>query len=389
MAADATPYAASFYESHAEASLRSARCALAQAFGMLGVPGSVVDLGCGTGAWLRAAQELGTGAILGVDGDWVPRDQLLIPGDRFLAADFAAPDPAAIAARMPLPAGLAMSLEVAEHLHPHQAAGLVGLLAGLADAVLFSAAIPHQGGEHHVNEQWPDYWAALFAAWGFRCFDLLRPALWLHPDVDWWYAQNLLVFARTGSAAEAALLRHGAPGTPLRLVHPQPWSGLAGHPALPADPMPLLLPFGQEAAPAPAGPLPLPGGGSVTITNANPWTHAKASGMQLHPNSPWEPAIRLVYAGLPPLRGGRRLFQATIMTAPAAPPLVLRIGLVTAEGHVLDTPLVEIPPDTHRVVRRAFWPHAEASGLMLELVVAPGQPNNYDGALFIEAPWLE
>src|SRR6476620_3902479 len=92
MAADATPYAASFYESHAEASLRSARCALAQAFGLLGIPGSVVDLGCGTGAWLRAAQELGAGAILGVDGDWVPREQLLIPADRFLAADFAAPD---------------------------------------------------------------------------------------------------------------------------------------------------------------------------------------------------------------------------------------------------------------------------------------------------------
>jgi hypothetical protein len=41
---------------------------------------------------------------------------------------------------------------------------------------------------------------------------------------------------------------------------------------------------------------------------------------------------------------------------------------------------------TRRVVRRVFWPHAEATGLMLELVVAPGQPNNYDGALFIEAP---
>jgi hypothetical protein len=62
---------------------------------------------------------------------------------------------------------------------------------------------------------------------------------------------------------------------------------------------------------------------------------------------------------------------------------------VTAAGHVLDTPLVEIPPGTHRLVRRVFWPQAEACGLLLELVVAPGQPNNYDGALFVEAPWLE
>ena len=63
------PYAAAFYESHAEASFRSARRALRTVFGMLGVPGSVVDLGCGTGAWLKAAQDLGTGAVLGVDGD--------------------------------------------------------------------------------------------------------------------------------------------------------------------------------------------------------------------------------------------------------------------------------------------------------------------------------
>src|SRR5689334_7497546 len=100
-------YAASFYESHAEASLRSARQALDRAFGLLGTPASVVDLGCGTGAWLQAARERGTGSILGVDGDWVPRDQLLIPADRFLAVDLAAPDRAAIAARLPLPAGLA------------------------------------------------------------------------------------------------------------------------------------------------------------------------------------------------------------------------------------------------------------------------------------------
>lgn len=314
---------------------------------------------------------------------------MLIPPERFLAADLAAPDPAAIDARIALPAGIAFCMEVAEHLHPHQAPGLVGLLAGLADAVVFSAAIPHQGGEHHVNEQWPDYWAGLFAAQGFGCFDLLRPALWRHPEVDWWYAQNLLVFARAGSAAEAALRRHGRPGMPMRLVHPAPWAGLAGHPARPLDPYPLALPFGQEAAPAPDTPLALPAGGTVTVTNANPWTHAKASGMQLHPNSPWEPSLRLVYAGLPPMRAGRRLFHATFMTGAEAPPILLRLALVTGDGHILDTPLVELPPGSQRPVRRVFWPHAEAAGLLLEVAVAPGQPNNYHGAVFVEAPWLE
>lgn len=73
MPQDGSPYVASFYKSHAEASLRSARCALGQVFGLLGVPGSAIDVGCGTGAWLKAAQELGVGPILGLDGDWVPR----------------------------------------------------------------------------------------------------------------------------------------------------------------------------------------------------------------------------------------------------------------------------------------------------------------------------
>lgn len=106
---------------------------------------------------------------------------MLIPPDRFLVADLSAPDPAPIAARLALPAGLAICTEVAGHLEPQHAAGLVRLLAGLSDAALFSAAIPRQGGDHHVNEQWPDWWAALFAAEGFHCFDLLRPALWSAP----------------------------------------------------------------------------------------------------------------------------------------------------------------------------------------------------------------
>lgn len=390
MAETGSPYTAAFFESHAEASLRSARRALRTAFDLLGAPGSVVDLGCGTGAWLKAAQECGASAILGVDGDWVPRDQLLIPEDRFLAADLAAPDPTAVAARLPLPAGLALCMEVAEHLHPPQAEGLVGLLTGLSDAILFSAAIPRQGGEHHVNEQWPDWWAARFADHGFRCFDLLRPMLWSDPDMDWWYAQNLLLYARAGSPAEAALLRHGQPvAAPHRLVHPGLWTERGGVPVPPRDPLPLVLPFGPEAAPAPEQPLPLPGGGTVTISHGNPWTFGIAAGMQLHPNFPWEQALRLVFRDLPPLRRSRRLFQATMMTKPEAPPMLLRIALMTPEGDILDTPVVHLPPGTWQPVRRVFWPHATADALLIELVVPRDRPDNYNAAVTVEAPWLE
>jgi hypothetical protein len=89
-----------------------------------------------------------------------------------------------------------MSLEVAEHLPEVHADRFVSLLASLSDEVLFSAAIPGQGGRHHVNEQFPSYWIRKFAAHGFRCFDFLRPMLWGRGDVDVWYRQNVIFFSR-------------------------------------------------------------------------------------------------------------------------------------------------------------------------------------------------
>ena len=47
---------------------------------------SVVDFGCGQGAWLRVWQDAGA-AILGVDGPYVDRARLLISNDCFKPAD--------------------------------------------------------------------------------------------------------------------------------------------------------------------------------------------------------------------------------------------------------------------------------------------------------------
>ena len=115
---------------------------------------------------------------------------------------------------------LALCLETAEHMRPEASARFVAGLCALSDAVLFSAAVPHQGGYGHVNERWPSVWAALFAERGFACFDHLRPAVWLRPEVEWCYAQNALLFAR-GTAADR-LRAHGPPvAEPLPLVHPR------------------------------------------------------------------------------------------------------------------------------------------------------------------------
>lgn len=50
-------------------------------------PRSVVDIGCGTGSWLRGFSQHGVDRILGFDGSWVPRDKLLIPAESFVSID--------------------------------------------------------------------------------------------------------------------------------------------------------------------------------------------------------------------------------------------------------------------------------------------------------------
>jgi SAM-dependent methyltransferase len=150
-------------------------------------PRSLVDVGCGSGAWLAEAARLGVDDYLGIDG-YTPAESLRIPADRFVLHDLTTP------VRLEQRFDLALCLEVAEHLPADAADVLVDSLVRLAPAVLFSAALPSQGGDQHVNEQWPDYWAERFKAQGLVVVDALRPAIWSNEGVAWWYRQNMLLF---------------------------------------------------------------------------------------------------------------------------------------------------------------------------------------------------
>ena len=217
-------YERSFFEAQSFDSLRSGRAVLPDLFRYVR-PRSVVDIGCGIGTWLRAAGDLGVEERLGVDGDYVDRDALMLPDEQFLSADLSKPGLAdAVAAVRPGRFDLVMCLEVAEHLPFEHSKRFVEELCQLSDLVLFSAAIPFQYGTGHINEQWPEFWATHFRACGYACFDLLRPGIWERADVDWWYAQNLLVFARHGSAVSAELPAEAAAGVRvLAKVHPEAW----------------------------------------------------------------------------------------------------------------------------------------------------------------------
>jgi hypothetical protein len=118
---------------------------------------------------------------------------------------------------------LVVSLEVAEHLPPECAATFVESLTRLGPAVLFSAAIPGQGGVNHINEQWQDYWAGLFRNAGYEPIDWLRKRIWRNERIEWYYAQNILTYARPEYIASRPALQREWKQTAseqLSIVHP-------------------------------------------------------------------------------------------------------------------------------------------------------------------------
>lgn len=203
-------YGPAFYEYQQAGSAASAREIVPWVIDLLR-PTSVVDIGCGTGSWVAAFQDAGVHDAVGIDGDWVLSAPLQIPREHFLPVDLQRPF------TLPRSFDLAISLEVAEHLPESSAASFVDSIVAAAPAVLFSAAVPHQGGWNHLNEQWPHYWATLFKQRQFLPLDCLRAVFWNNPRTRWWYAQNMVLYLR----ADHPLWRTHTPSVDVpALVHP-------------------------------------------------------------------------------------------------------------------------------------------------------------------------
>jgi SAM-dependent methyltransferase len=175
----------------------------------------VVDFGCGRGDWLTVAVQQGATSVLGLDTYAIDGTIDAIPTR---TADLT----------QPVVLGevfdVALCLEVGEHLDARYADTLVQSLVDAAPVVLFSAAAPGQGGVHHVNEQPPAYWAAKFAAHGYRCFDV-RAQTWTIDEIEPWYRMGFAIYAAPG--AEPARLRPFEVSTLLHLVHPDIFAAYA------------------------------------------------------------------------------------------------------------------------------------------------------------------
>ena len=150
---------------------------------------SLLDVGSGHGSWVAEWLAAGVTDATAVDGDYVQLDQLAIPADRFVPHDLSTP------LKLDRRFDLVQSLEVAEHISAEQADIFIDNLVRHGDVILFSAAVPHQGGEHHVNEQPPEYWREKFAERGYAVFDWLRARIINNREVKAWYRFNSFIYA--------------------------------------------------------------------------------------------------------------------------------------------------------------------------------------------------
>ena len=167
---------------------------------------SLLDVGAGTGTWFSAARKYGILDTRGIDGVLVSAADLKCDPKLIDSVDLVSPF------QLNRHFDIVLCLEVAEHLPSESAQFLIESITSHTDLVFFSAAIPGQNGQHHVNCQWPVYWQNLFNRYGFECVDDLRPKIW-NMDVDPWYKNNMIKAFKSKKAGSEPRI--------LSLIHPE------------------------------------------------------------------------------------------------------------------------------------------------------------------------
>ena len=175
---------------------------------------SAVDFGCGTGTWLKASMELGCRNIQGFDGFADP-SSLCIPSECFSQK--------LLGENIDLKKfyDLAICLEAAEHVDEKFSNLIVENLTKASKVILFSAALPGQGGTNHINEQPPEFWQKKFKKFNYTQLDIIRPIIWDEPAVAWWYKQNIFLYVHAESIEALKLPDHPNLFAQKHIIHPE------------------------------------------------------------------------------------------------------------------------------------------------------------------------
>lgn len=212
-------YSESYFAGFADLSYEAAVTLLPDIFALYPFH-SVVDFGCGSGAWLRAANAIIPAddpqrRLTGVDGPYA-KTIAKCEGARFIFQDME--DRVLVEKH-----DLAICLEVAEHLSPGRAETLIDDICSATDVAFFGAAVDGQGGLDHLNEQPQSYWAQLFARRGYHPFIFHRVRHWNNPVFERcpFYIANSFLYIKDSHPLSSAIehLRAG-PNDILDVVHP-------------------------------------------------------------------------------------------------------------------------------------------------------------------------
>lgn len=199
MTAGPKDYHDNFFEFHLKGALSSAEAIIPVVTEYIN-PVSVIDVGCGIGAWLSVWKKKGIKEVMGIDGEYVDISKLLIEKSEFKVHNLEK------SFTLNKKYELVTCLEVAEHLPEQCAESFICNLCMLGDVILFSAAIPGQGGTNHLNEQYPDYWTRIFGSYGFIPIDCIRLRVWDNSNIMWWYRQNIVFFVKNDKLPDYPLL---------------------------------------------------------------------------------------------------------------------------------------------------------------------------------------
>jgi SAM-dependent methyltransferase len=171
---------------------------------------SIIDVGCGSGAWLNASLKNSSARVYGYD---LP-ESIQINQNRFadnfnarlelLTSDFESRNGLEFQQVQ-----LGICLEVLEHLKDETGCRILESMSSSCQIILFSAATPGQGGTGHINEKRHSYWLDKFRLNGFEVYDCIRPYLQSSNSAARYYALNtfLLVKSDTLDVKELAKLQ--------------------------------------------------------------------------------------------------------------------------------------------------------------------------------------
>lgn len=159
----------------------------------------ILDVGCGPGVYVDALRAAGF-TVDGIDPDSsCPLERVSVFDHEF--NNYCGYD-------------VCLCLEVAEHINPELADLFVQKLVRTAPTIIFSAALPGQGGHGHINCQPREYWAHKFGCCNYvydaeatnRLCDFMRSGYHMG-----WFVNNVQIFRQYGAVCYAQIIKEETP----------------------------------------------------------------------------------------------------------------------------------------------------------------------------------